>query len=534
MKKKALLTLLFLAQALLPFAQDIEIEKTYEISGKAKRGNLAYAEFDASTGNYLLTYVTKANAGVARFELYRFDKDFNFVKLDNQEFEFDKAKKLYPWWKFRGETYHVEGITAMPNLTGALVLRKYNINYTYEWELTSYFPKYKMLDKVKLRSDEGDKYFYMKSYNNVEDGNLFVLAGLKKDDDKVNLWKNYHLMQINTSLNVVKDLEINFDYPQFLVGSKLIVDDNDNITDMLFLFAPANKGKNPDPQKNRYTYIRVNNKLELIDRINLTSPANYWDVYDIEIADGKDEYYLYGPALPGKDDYYDEMIGTDKYKSFQIAKISNHKVDYLSVTNLYEFESKLKTPPDQRQSPAYDGKKFDLSDMTVTENGDLFIVGQTWGGKFNAISGNREFTYKDFLGFHFDKSGNLIAQYGVDAKENSGNYMAPQVMVESDDGKYLYWLIQEVKGVKGEGIGFQIAGIPQFSILLKKRLLTYPRLGKIDLAKGAVSEFVLYGKEKYFSDNNFPILKNSSEKKVVLFGSNKAGNVIYFVRISMD
>ncbi len=112
--------------------------------------------------------------------------------------------------------------------------------------------------------------------------------------------------------------------------------------------------------------------------------------------------------------------------------------------------------------------------------------------------------------------------------------MAPQDMIESDDGKYLYWLIREVKGLKGEGIGFQLAGIPQFTTMLKKRLLTYPRMGKIDLASGSVSDFVLYGNEKYYSDNTYPILKNSSEKKLVLFGANKAGDVIWFVRVRMD
>jgi len=534
MKKVSYLLLIAVIYVIPVIGQDIEVEKIYEISGKAKRGNLGNAEFDAKTGNYILTYVTKSNVKSAKFENYRFDKDFNFIKMDQQEFEFDVAKVKFPWWKFRGEEYKSEGITAVANLTGQLVLRKYEITYNYNWFFASYTPKYKMLDKVKMRSEEGDKYYYLKGFDNINNGNLLVLVGLKNENDKASVFKDLHILQINNNLDVVKNININFDYPQLLVLSKSILDENDNIIEILFLFAPVKFGKNPDPQKNRYTFLRVNPDLEILDKIIINSPANYWEVNDIVKIPDNEEYYLYGPSAAGEDKYYDQLVNTTTYKAFQVAKISNHKIDYMTETFIYEFDSKLKFPPDQRQSPAYDGKKFDLSNMEILSNGDLFITGQTWGGKFNAITGNRDFTYKDFLGFHFDKNGKLVSQYGIDAKENSGKYMAPQVQVESDNGKYLYWLIQEVKGEKGEGIGFQILGIPQFSTLLKKRLLTYPRMGKIDLSSGSVSDFILYGKEKYFCDNNFPILKNSSEKKLVLFGSNREGDVIWFVRVRMD
>lgn len=534
MKKIYFLLLLAAAYVLPVMGQDIELEKTYEISGKAKRGNLGNAQFDEQTGNYILTYVTKANPRTAKFEAYSFDKDFNFLKTDQQELEFDAARLKFPWWYFRGEEYELDGISADPNLTGQLVLRKYHITNSYNWFFLSYTIKYKKLDKVKLRNDEGDKYYYLQSFDNIEDGTLYVLAGLKNTDEKASQLKNLNMLQINNELDVIKNLEIKFDYPQALVQSTIVLDDDDNITEMLCLFAPVKEGKNPDPQKNNYTFIRINSKLDLLDRIVLNSPANYWEVNDIVLTKDDNTFYLYGPSLSGKDQYYDQLTGTTKFNAFQVAKIANHKVEYLTETSIEEFDKKLESPPGQRKSPAYDGKKFDLSQLMVSTNGNLFITGQTWGGKLNAITGEREFTYKDILGFQFDKTGKLVSQYGIDARENSGSYMAPQDMIESDDGKYLYWLIREVKGLKGEGIGFQLAGIPQFTTMLKKRLLTYPRMGKIDLASGSVSDFVLYGNEKYYSDNTYPILKNSSEKKLVLFGANKAGDVIWFVRVRMD
>jgi hypothetical protein len=514
--------------------QDIEIEKIYEISGKAKRGNLSYAVFDEKSGTYNLTYVTKANEKMAKFETYLFDKEFNFLKLDQQELEFEKTKAVYPWWKFRGEKYETDGISADPNLFGQLVLRKYHISFSYDWFFAFYDLKYKVLDKVKLRNDAGDKYYYFTSVTSIPDSNLFVLAGLKSKDDKVSQMKNLHLLQINFNLDVVKDLEIKFDYPQIGVLLKTLFDKNSNISEFIYLFAPVKEGKNPDPQKNNYTFIRISPKLEIIDRISVNSISNYWEVNDIVKSEKNEEYYLYGPSAAGKDEYYDQLLNTTKYKAFQVAKITNHKLDYLTETFIEEFETKLKLPPSQRSSPSYNGKKFDLSDAKVLINGDLFITGQTWGGKFNAITGERELTYKDFLGFQFDPKGKLKTQFGIDAKENSGEYMAPQIVMESPTGKSLYWLFQEVKGLKGEGIGFKIMGMPQFANLLKKKLLTYPRLGKVDLASGNISEIILYGKEKYFLDNNFPIISVPSEKKLVLFGANKSGDEIWFVRIRME
>jgi len=525
--KKIYLTLFFVLAYFLPvMSQDIELEKTYEISGKAKKGNLGNAEFDVKSGNYVLTYVTKANDKMAKFEILYFDKDFNFLKTDIQELEFEVGKVKFPWWKFKSEEYSIDGVSADPNASNRLVLRKYNITYKYNWLWGYPIPKYKLLDKVKLTNDEGEKYYLLARLQDFDNGDLYVLCR--------STGKQLHLLKINKNLDVVKDLEIKTTYDQFVVFSKEIIDKDANFKEMIFLLAPSKEGNATDPDKTRYTFLRYDNSLTLIDDITFNSKSSFWDVNDIILSDKPDEFFIYGPSAAGKDKYYDQLIGTEKFKAFQVMKINDHKVEYLTETNLDIFKSKLKTPPSQRKAPDYEGKKFDLAEDKILGNGDLLITGQNWGGKFNAISGNREFTYKDIVGFHFDSKGNLVSQFGIDCKENSGENMTPQILVESPDGKKVFWLIQEVKGVKGEGIGFQLAGIPQFSSLLKKRLLTYPRMGRIDIATDQISDFTTYGNEKFFIDNNFPLLPVPSEKKLVLFGANKAGDVIWFGRIRMD
>jgi len=54
-------------------AQKPELEKTYEISGKAKRGVLGQVEYLQDVEQYRLTYTTKSNERRAKFEMYYFD-----------------------------------------------------------------------------------------------------------------------------------------------------------------------------------------------------------------------------------------------------------------------------------------------------------------------------------------------------------------------------------------------------------------------------------------------------------------------------
>ena len=46
--------------------------------------------------------------------------------------------------------------------------------------------------------------------------------------------------------------------------------------------------------------------------------------------------------------------------------------------NKDEFSAKLKTPPTQKKSPEYSGKKFEISNYKVASNGDLFVSGQNF------------------------------------------------------------------------------------------------------------------------------------------------------------
>ena len=102
LKQSSQLLLAFAMLLLVPFdfkGQEIEVESTYEISGKAKRGDLEHVTYD--TDGYKLTYVIRSSKNKLKMEHYSFDSDFRFQGLEEEELELPKAKTKFRW--FRGE-----------------------------------------------------------------------------------------------------------------------------------------------------------------------------------------------------------------------------------------------------------------------------------------------------------------------------------------------------------------------------------------------------------------------------------------------
>lgn len=515
------------------FAQKIDLEKTYEITGKSKRGTLANVEHDASTGNYTLFYVTKSTDKKAKFEIYQFDKDFNFISQTDDEIEFEKVKTKYKWFNMKLPEYSVTGLFVEPNLMGTLVMKKKEISYSFDWLYLGYKKKIKILEKLKPKSEDGLKYQYFSHFEDEENGYAYVLVGEKdkmnKDADPNKAFRKLHLLKFNIDLDVLGDVELTFDFPQSVVIGRalpVIKDDPDNpgMGDMVVVFAPADLGKGfeRDENKNNFTYVRISPDMKLVDRISFDSPAPGWKIDEI-IADVEtDAIYAYGPSAEGKDSYWVKGITAKKFKAVQLMKIANHKKEYLTSTNLEEFELKLKTPPAQKKSPAYNGKKFDVASYYKSSNNNFIVLGQNY--TVNPKENTKQFS--DVLGFHFNEKGELKAQYGVDTYENNavakGNG-APQSMIESADGSKLFWILNEIDGFAPSG-----------------RLLTYARIGAIDLKsnEGGLSEFITLGGEgkkiNYFLDQKFPYLQTSKGNTLVFFGADKKGKNIWFCRVNLE
>lgn len=524
MKKLFLLMLACVFVSLAAHAQVVDLQKTYTITKKSKKGALANVEYNSDKSQYTLTYMTKANDKMVKFEIYTFDRDFNFVDLTEDIIEFDKAKAKYKWFNYRGEEYSVIGNYVEPNLAGTLVIRKKKITYKYDWWNGGYYTKTDVLEKVKIVGDAGEKLYYYGHLEDDETGDILVFAGikgkLKEGGDPSGYTKNFSFVRFNKDLAIVSQENLDFEYPQmpFFKRKAGSTSESRGYDGMFVVFAPMGgpgMGKTANPSVNAYTYVRTDHQGKIIENIPFSSPASYWTIHELVEDNSNKRVYLYGPAAPGKDKYYNMMLGTQKFESVQLMCIEDGKVRYLTDTNLETIESKSNTPPSQKKTPEYKGKQFQIKGYASGGNQEFIVVGQ------NFTSSKKGMQYESVLGFHFDQNGVFKSLYGINPMETNSLAKAVgvgQELIETADKKKMIWFIMEVEGVAS----------------WNNRPLAYPTVGAIDIPAGKVSDFKnlgLMGKNQYFVDQKFPILESDNLDEVVLFGSDKKGAEIWFTRV---
>jgi len=402
--KRILVFALMLCISVLSKAQSLEAENIYEISGKANRGYLGDVTIDEPGNDIALTFVTKSNDKMAKFETYHFDATtYAFKKIETDEIEFEKARNKYKWFKYRGDDYSVEAVSVERNFTGTLVLKRKLITYNWSWFYGGYDRDVKLLEKVKPKNDEGNKYYAWTSAENDETGDVLVLVGPKakmaKDEDPNAKMKNFSVLTITKDLDIAKETKIDFEHPMIPMVSQLVYnpdEDDEEETDLSssdwgLVFVPAGGSglnKVADPEMNNFTFTRINAANELKQRINFKPEYNLWGIQ--EIVSAGNELYFIGPAKKDNN-YFNEIfppsmdedtrsatIETMKWQAFQVMKVSDGKVDYLKATSIDEFDAKLKTPPSQKKSPSYDGKKFAMVNFVKANNGDILIMGQNF------------------------------------------------------------------------------------------------------------------------------------------------------------
>jgi hypothetical protein len=197
--------------------QKLALENTYKITREAKKGYLDEVTYDPKTQYTELSFVTRASSSGKKskvnYQNYFFDKDFNFVKVD------DETDVNYRNKKYRGDDYQVEGVTMENNLVGTFVLKKKLITYTWDWFFGGYNKKVKKLDKVKPKDDLGNKYTLKTKYENDETGEVLAFVTAKGKNANMN---EYLLMLIDKDLNIKVTDASTFESPQSLVASYYI------------------------------------------------------------------------------------------------------------------------------------------------------------------------------------------------------------------------------------------------------------------------------------------------------------------------
>nr|WP_294906270.1 hypothetical protein [uncultured Lacibacter sp.] len=534
-------------------AQQLSKEGTHEISKKANKGYLYEPTVDESRNELSMTYVTKATGKKAKFETYFFDLDFNFKKVEESEVPLERLKG---YKADKGEEYTFDAVTVEPNMLGTLILKRKIYKKKWNWFWGGYDTKITFGEKIKPKSDDGGKFQYIGHAEQGGSGNILIIAGDKGTGlgNTLKMGTEIHILRFDPELNKIADQLVKFEHPQTLVSASTDDqdDDADTDSDVLLLFAPmGGKGyKNvADPNATNYTYVRVGADGSIKERISVVSKTGIFNG-NMFITVGEDVLIM-GATGDKADDYYnekftapvnmrDDEIEKFKAKGFQIVKISGGKVAFVSNNTLDDFEKKSQSPPSQKKNPEYTGRKFKVADIKVLSNGDILLAGQKYtkpknGGhvvKFGGLGsiggGNGGPEYEDIIMMHFGGNGVLRASYGVRREENDKEAKTSpnnQMIMESSDGKSVYWTIMEMKGWKQE----KELGESKYKFLL------YPNVTKINVEAATIGNFVQLGQGKtdYYVNNKYPSLP-IGKGQIVYLGENKNGKTLWFAKMPLE
>jgi hypothetical protein len=554
MKPMNFLLLLLLSSSLVLNAQQLSKEGTHEISKKANKGYLYEPTVDEAKNEVTMTYVTKATGRKAKFETYKFDMDFNFKGMEESEVPLEKIKGFKA---DKGEEYSVEAVAVEPNMLGTLILKSKTYKRKWNWFWGGYDTKVSFGEKIKPKSDDGGKFQYIAHSEQQESGNILIFAGDKGTGlgNALKMTTEIHILRFDHDLNKISDNLLKFDYPQTVVAVNTDDqdDDNDKDNDVLLLFAPMGGKayrKSADPVATNYTFVRVGKDGNVKERVSVASKAGIFNG-NMFVTIG-DDVLIMGATGEKTDDYFDEKFAAPvnmrddevekfKAKGFQVVKISKGKTEFVSNNTLEDFDKKSQSPPSQKKNPEYTGRKFKVADIKLLSNGDILLAGQKYtkakgGGhvmKFGNLGslgggsgGGAE--YEDIIMMHFGGNGVLKASYGVRREENDKEAKSSpnnQLIMESKDGKSVYWTIMEMKGWRQE----KELGESKYKFLM------YPNVSKIDVASAKIGDFVQMGQGKsdYYVNNKYPSLPIGNGQ-IVFLGENKSGKTLWFAKMPLE
>lgn len=456
------------------FAQTAVLEKSYDISRKAKNGYLGGIDINKEKETldmvYILSSTTKRKI---KYEIYTYDKNLNLINTVKEEEFVEKARSRWSWFNFKGDTFVTNSLSAGTDMLGKLVFRKKQTKGTWIWLTGTYYRNIKQLEKVKPKTESGLKYSYTSAYEIERDSSILVIAG-KPEKKTHNEMLNFDIINCDNEVNINVVDKVNFQYPQKIIFSAPLQDENENVNnddlprDWIVVFAPSGLyKKEADPKPTNYTYIRISTQGKVVEKFNFDSPSNGWRI--LGAYEKNNAVFVYGSAItknPTKEytnDIYKNLnmvattsasaeekaeannvgqgllggvsaiaaIGSGsidmgqtqdaidlpldelKYTNMQIGKITNGKFEFLTSPGIEEFEAKRAKPIGQKKFIPFDGKKFVINGIAFTASGDLFINGQDFT---NSKKGR---IYKGIYMFQFDSKGDLKRNYGVKLDQSS-------------------------------------------------------------------------------------------------------------------
>ena len=222
---------------------------------------------------------------------------------------------------------------------------------------------------------------------------------------------------------------------------------------------------------------------------------------------------------------YNTKVYNKDFDNFHFLKLQKGQVVFASTTAVNDMEKRVTTPPSQKKAHPYKGRKMMIQQLKVAPNGNILVAGQLEGKK--TTKDEVLMKYLDLVGFMFTPKGELITQFAVEKMNNdteSELFPSEQDFCFSPDGKTAYWEIYEVRSRNAGNLLNVLSNTMAF------KRTCFPRVARIDLEKGTLSEFAVLGsKGKYFLDD--PASNTLKyEQSVYFFGHDKDAETLWVAK----
>ena len=478
------------------YAQQFK-ESVQPLSGKALKGFLYDVTKDAD-GNTNITYQMKVDkkSDEVAYEKYTFDKGLKFTgAADTKEAKEQKADVQ--------STVYYANVGKGINLK--LKLYKRETLTTWDIKKQKYVFKKVISDEtIKPKNDEGKVYLGYASYSSEEKSKSNVLVLGKIESKEKDQSDKFKILLFNSDFELIeKPLDMPGDY-------SLVYCEQLENEDVAIIFAPKKGSANIT----KYMFFQFDIEGNQKYKAEFTSPASALLITAAYTKDGA--LYFFGSSTKTSDPFekvFEEyapipsLMGSnlqeikwqkslkETMSNFHLLKFTGSKLDFASTTPVDEFKAKFKTATGDKGATAYKGKNFFIESFYVTAAEEYLVAGQLKSTMMMGTS-NIVDSYEDIICFHFDKTGNLKAQYGIGKMNNdkkSEIFEMKQNFYPSSDGKSLYWELMEIKGTKGYASMMDAYnGAPTFYPLY------FPRIVKIDLAGTSMGKIQVLGDEKYY------------------------------------
>jgi hypothetical protein len=285
---KALISFLLFFCCINLFAQDIPLlEKSHDVSRKARKGYLGQVVANESKGTFDMIYVIKGGGkNNLRTETYSFDKELKLLDTKKEDHELESACKKYKWITYRGDELSFVMTSGYANLKGELVFRKRKITQHFDWWWGEYRNIVKLLDKEKAEDEAGVQYmFHGGIYNNYVNGNMYALA-IPKDIMKDKGMVKFDIISADGDLKIQKTDEILFEGSKLPIYCKPLTDEqsgsisNEDLPrDWIVVFAPEDK-KGQTLAPTDLTYVRISPEGKVKEKVAMAAPTNGWHIMD--------------------------------------------------------------------------------------------------------------------------------------------------------------------------------------------------------------------------------------------------------------